>query len=189
MMPFLSRRRLEKEAAERLYAACLQAARQPGLFTGFGVADTIQGRFEMLALHLFPVLYRLMHAPGDDPALARDLSEAFVNDMDAAFREIGVSDVGVPRRMKALYRSFAGRISAYKEGLEAGKDALAAAVARNVFPDGAAGDSETGAHALALAAYLRAAVEAIGGAELDALRRGSAPFPAPLSKMEADHEQ
>ena len=173
-MFFLSRGRREKEVAERLYAACLAAARRPSLFNEFGVPDTLQGRFEVLTLHLFPVLHRLMHAPGDDPRLARDLSEAFVNDMDDAFRELGVSDVRVPRRMKALYRSFAGRIAAYKDGLESSDEALAAAIDRNVFSD--SGESE--GRALALAAYLRQAVEAVRGADLEAIRRGYVPFPA-----------
>ena len=70
------------------------AARRPALYLDYGVPDTLQGRFEMVALALFPVLNRLMHEPGDDPELARLVSESFVDDMDAAFREMGVSDHG-----------------------------------------------------------------------------------------------
>lgn len=188
-MLFSARSRREKEAAERIYAACLQAARQPALFTAFAVADTLQGRFEMLTLHLFPVLHRLMHAPGDDPALARLVSEAFVNDMDAALREIGVSDVAVPKRMKTLYRSFAGRIAAYKSAIEAGGGALEAAVARNVYPDAESdADGRSGQCALELANYLDEAVAAMRTASLDSLRGGDAPFPPPPAN-EADSER
>ena len=49
----------------------LNAARRPAFYLDYGVPDTFQGRFEMLALTLFPVLNRLMHEPGDDPDLAR----------------------------------------------------------------------------------------------------------------------
>jgi cytochrome b pre-mRNA-processing protein 3 len=142
----------------------------------------------MLALHLFPVLYRLMHVPGDDPALARHLSETFVDDMDAAIREIGVSDVRVPRRMKELYRSFAGRIAAYKAGLEEGEGPLAAAIARNVFPDETS-DGRAAKRALALARYLQRAVAAVAGADLDTLRRGSARFAPPEPAIEADEQR
>jgi cytochrome b pre-mRNA-processing protein 3 len=171
---FSETRRREREAAERIYAASVAAARRPELFLALGVPDTLQGRFEMVALHLFPVLHRLMHDPGDDPELARLVSERFVADMDAGFREMGVGDLSVPKRMNALYRSFAGRITAYKRGIEDGDEALLDAVARNIFPDGA-----DDAHALALKVHLVAAVGAVRAADLDAVRRGDLPFPEP----------
>jgi cytochrome b pre-mRNA-processing protein 3 len=144
----------------------------PWLFLTFGVPDTLQGRFEMLSLHLFPLLHRLMHDPGDDPELARLISEAFVNDMDAAMREMGVGDVTVPKRMKKLYASFAGRISAYKTALQGGEEAMAAAVARNVFPDDA-----PDRRAFDLGRYTLAAVAALRDAPLEGVRRGELPFP------------
>src|SRR5687768_11499527 len=174
MILFSSTKRREREVAGRLYAAAVQAARQPALYTEFGVPDTLQGRFEMVALHLFALTDRLMHEPGDDPELARLVSESFVADMDGAFREMGVGDLTVPKRMNTLYRSFAGRISAYSGALRDGEGALAAAIARNVFPDRSA-DRQ----AVFLAQHAQAAVAALRAARLDALRRGEAPFPAP----------
>lgn len=171
MALFSRKQRGEREAADLIYAACRAAARRPALFLDYGVPDTLQGRFEMLALSLFPVLNRLMHEPGDDPELARLVSESFVEDMDAVFREMGVSDPTVPKRMKTLYASFAGRITAYRSALE-DDTALAQAVARNVFPDAPA-DVRTAA----LAGYLGAAVKAIADADIEALRRGDVPFP------------
>ena len=172
MVFFSAKRRSEHEAAERVYAACRDAARRPALFLAYGVPDTFQGRFEMLALALFPVLNRLMHEPGDDPALARLVSESLVDDMDAVFREMGVSDPAVPKRMKTLYSSFAGRIAAYREALGGSEEALAEAVARNVFPD-----DPPDHRAAPLAAYLKAATETVAVADIAALRRGEIPFP------------
>ena len=171
---FSDRRRRDRAAAERIYTASVVAARRPQLYLAFGVPDTLQGRFEMVALHLFPILHRLMHDPGDDPELARLVSESFVADMDASFREMGVGDLSVAKRMNALYRSFAGRMNAYKRGVEEGEEALLDAVARNVFPDGSAD-----ARALALRAHLAAAVAAVRTADLEAIRRGDLPFPEP----------
>jgi cytochrome b pre-mRNA-processing protein 3 len=171
---FSDRGRRERAAAERIYAASVAAARRPQLYLALGVPDTLQGRFEMVALHLFPIMHRLMHDPGDDPELARLVSESFVADMDASFREMGVGDLSVPRRMNALYRSFAGRMGAYKKGVEEGDEALLDAVARNVFPVGSAE-----ARALALKAHLAAAVAAVRAADLEAIRRGDLPFPEP----------
>ncbi len=171
-MLFSRARRGEREAAERVYCAALAAARQPHFYLRCGIPDTLQGRFEMLTLNLFPVLYRLMHDPGDDPALARRVAESLVEDMDDALRGVGVSDTRVPKRMKTLYGSFAGRVAAYKQALGEGEEAFGAAIARNVFPDG--GDER---HVRALAAYLSAAVVAMQAADLDAIRRGALPFP------------
>ena len=179
MMLFSSQKRRGREAAGRLYAACVEAARAPALYREYGVPDTLQGRFEMVALHLFPLLYRLMHQPGDDPQLARLVSESFVTDMDAAFREMGVGDVTVPKRMKTLYASFAGRVSGYTHAMGEGDSALAGAIARNVFPD-----EPQDERALLLAAHMRSALAALRDAPLAELRQGNAafPFPAPSIK-------
>jgi cytochrome b pre-mRNA-processing protein 3 len=185
MILFSRTKRREREAAERLYRACAEAARAPALFLDFGVPDSLQGRFEMLTLHLFPLLHRLSQDPGDDPALARLVSERFVSEMDATLREMGVGDVTVPKRMKTLYRSFGGRIGAYAQALAGGKAALTEAVARNVFPDGA-----PPAGSAALANHLEALVATLQAADLSALRLGEVAFPEPepLPKEEPAHE-
>ena len=150
----------------------MAASRHPALYREQGVPDTLQGRFEMLALHLFPVLYRLMHVPGDDPELAQLISERLVSETDAAFREMGVGDVTVPKRMKTFYRSFAGRIGAYTTALETGDEALVDAVRRNVFPDG-----DADGNALKLALHIKAAVAAIRAVAMERLRAGDVPYP------------
>lgn len=182
MIFFSARQRAARNNAEAVYTATLSASRRPAFYLDFGVPDTLQGRFEMVALHLFAVLHRLMHDPGDDKDLARLVSEVFVDDMDSAFREMGVGDVSVPRRMKTLYGSFAGRISAYETALKEGGPALTEAVSRNVFPDGEAdGQAERLAH------YLEAAVAALRATPLSGVKRGDLQFPDPSVAM-ADGE-
>jgi cytochrome b pre-mRNA-processing protein 3 len=171
-MLFSRARRNEREAAERVYGAALAAARRPHFYLRCGVPDTLQGRFEMVALNLFPVLHRLTLDPGDDPELARRVAESFVDDMDDALRGVGVSDTRVPKRMKTLYASFAGRVVAYGQALGESEEAVGAAIARNVFPDG--GEAR---HVVALARYLCDAVRAVGAADLSALRRGELSLP------------
>jgi cytochrome b pre-mRNA-processing protein 3 len=123
-------------------------------------------------LHLFALTHRLMHEPGDDPELARRVTESFVADMDSSLREMGVGDLSVPKRMKKLFASFAGRLTAYEKALAEGGDALAAAIARNVFPD-----REVKGRAPRLAKHLLATVYAMGQADLSELRRGKTTFP------------
>jgi cytochrome b pre-mRNA-processing protein 3 len=175
MLSFSAKRRGERDVAARIYNACLTAARRPELYLSYGVPDTLQGRFEMVAFSLFPVLNRLMHEPGDDPELARLVSESFVDDMDGAFREMGLSDTAVPKRMKTLYSSFAGRMTAYRQAI-GDRRALVEAVARNVFPEEAPDE-----RAEMLAAYLTDATAAVVAADISELRRGNIPFPPLVS--------
>ena len=172
MFRFSAGRRAERDAAAAIYAAALSAARRPALYRDYGVPDTREGRFEMAALHLFAVLHRLMHDPGDDPELARRVSERLIDDMDGALREAGVGDLSVPKRMRKLYGAFAGRISAYGDALKEGPEALADAISRNVFADGA----EAGG-ARALSGYLGDASAAIRAADLATIRRGELAYP------------
>ena len=175
MFLFSQRRRRARDAAQALYASAVEAARRPVLFEELGVPDTLDGRFEMITLHLFPIIHRLMPADAD-PELARVVSETFVNEMDAALREMGVGDLTVPKRMKVLYRSFAGRVSAYSKAVDENPAALRAAVARNVYPEG-----DPQGCAGPMAAYLRLLVDTLGRNSLDELRSGSVTFPEPAT--------
>jgi cytochrome b pre-mRNA-processing protein 3 len=179
MILFSSRRRGERDAAESVYAAAVAASRRPEMFLTYGVEDTLQGRFEMLSLHLFPLVHRLMVDPGDDAGMARLVSEVLVTDMDGAFREMGVGDLTVPKRMKTLYRSFAGRMAAYSAAMAAGGDELSRAIGRNVDPDG-----RCDLHADALSRYLRRTTAGFRAASLEELRRGNLPYPEAMLAAE-----
>ena len=177
-MLFSTRSRQDREAARLIYAAIVAQARHPAFFTELHVPDTLNGRFEMMALHLFAVTTRLMQ-PGDgDPALGRLVAEAFVEDMDSALRDMGVGDTKVPKRMRTLYGSHAGRMKAYGEGIAGPGQELAAAVARNVFPDGG-----LAASVAQLESYLRRSVAALSRVPTAEIRRGILPFPAVLDAV------
>jgi cytochrome b pre-mRNA-processing protein 3 len=181
-MFFSSRQKQQdRETADRLYTAIVEASRQPDFFRLFGVPDTVDGRFEMLSLHMFLGLGRLVDNGGADRDLAQRVMELFVRDMDAALREIGVSDLRVPKRMKALYGSFGGRIAGYSLAVREGGSALHEVVARNIFPDGGReGD------VLAIAAYVEAAHRFVGQSDAEALRSGTVAFPDPAGFASGD---
>jgi cytochrome b pre-mRNA-processing protein 3 len=122
-----------RRAIERMHGEVVAAARAPFLFTQYGIADDMDGRFESLALHAALVLRRLnlLAAPG--PEIAQDLADALFRHFDAALREMGVTDIGVPKRMKTLAEAFLGRSNAYHRALGEGHAALCAALSRNVY--------------------------------------------------------
>jgi cytochrome b pre-mRNA-processing protein 3 len=140
MWPFVRRNRLAP--IERLHDGIAALARDPVLFTRHGIADTFEGRFELLALHLALVLRRLAMLPAPAADVAQDLTDVAFRRLDQGLREIGIGDVAVPRRMKTLAKAFYGRASAYHAALDSSDPKfLAEALRRNVFAGGE-GDAE-----------------------------------------------
>lgn len=137
---FMSRR--DRDAAQKLYSSIVGRARTPDLFSVYGVDDSLDGRFDMILLHLFLVVDRLQ-AIGSDEALhlAQTVQEVMIDDMDRNLREMGVGDMSVGKKVKQMGEAWFGRRTAYFQALgqEDPKAAMARAFERNVFP-GASGD-------------------------------------------------
>lgn len=161
-------------AAEGLYAALVEQARRPEFYAAMGVPDTVDGRFEMIALHVFLALHRLKQEPGQD-AFAQALFDAMFADMDRNLREMGVSDLSVGRHVKTMAKGFYGRVAAFEAGLaDASGTALTEALRRNVYGTVAAPPDLA-----PLAAYVRASAAALAMQEPSDLTAGRARFAEP----------
>lgn len=168
-------------AGHRLYVTLVEQARRPDFYRHLGVPDTVDGRFEMIALHVFLVLYRLK---GETDAatrdLARTLSEAMFDDMDRSLREMGAGDLGVGRRVQAMAEGFYGRVAAYDAGLAVADSAtLGDALRRNVYGSLRAAGPEAPQIA-GLATYVFAAVAALGACSVAQLAAADPAWP-PIS--------
>jgi cytochrome b pre-mRNA-processing protein 3 len=170
-------------AAAQVYARIVAQARRPAFYMGAGVPDIPEGRFELLALHLFLVLHRLaqerQHA--GCVALAQALVDRGVADWDANLREMGAGDLGVGRRVKNLAAAFYGRIAAYEAALADGAGALEAALRLHLYRKA----SPAAAALAAMAAYVRHCREALTIQSADALAAGALDFPEPRFPPEA----
>ncbi len=121
------------EVTRILLERVVEAARAPGLYLHAGVPDTFEGRFESLTLHAFLVMHRLRQLPPPASAAAQDFIDHVFEHLDLGLRQAGISDIGVPKRMKKLAQGFYGRVEAYDAALAADdRQALEAALARNV---------------------------------------------------------
>jgi len=150
--------------AERLLTAVTAASRKAAFFGAGKVADTLEGRFELMTLNASLALIRLQADDGAGP-LAQAFTDQLFAQFDAGLREEGIGDTAVPKRMHKLAGAFYGRLEAYAAALGAGdQEALAAAVARNVLPA-----AETHRFAAALAAYALRAAERQAGLPIAAL--------------------
>lgn len=126
------------EIVDRLYGEIVAAARRPSIYADWGAPDTPLGRYEIIALHLILMLERLDGQGPAARAVAQSLTDQFFIELDHSLRELGISDTGVPKRMKRLARMFYGRAASYAHALRQGdRDALAEALARNVMPEAA----------------------------------------------------
>jgi len=133
LLSLIRGRRFERAGFE-LYGAAVAASRDPALYAGIGVPDTLDGRFDMLALHVFLLVQRVKREPPPGPALAQALFDAMFSDMDVNLREMGVGDLSVGRKMRVMWEAFHGRSAAYAAALGAGDTvALEAALGRNVW--------------------------------------------------------
>jgi cytochrome b pre-mRNA-processing protein 3 len=126
------RRSRVRADAQRLLEAVQAAGRRPALFGAGGAADTLKGRFEMMALSAALALIRLRAEPQAQP-LAQAFTDALFRHFDAGLREHGVGDTSVPKRMHKLAGDFYGRLEAYGAAITAGDaDTLAAALVRQL---------------------------------------------------------
>jgi cytochrome b pre-mRNA-processing protein 3 len=177
MMFPLFRRSARQDTISALYGTIVAQARLPCFYREYAVADTVNGRFDLLVLHLVAVLDRLE----EDPAL-RDMGQVlfdrFCQDMDHNLREMGVGDLSAPKEMQRMGEAFYGQAQAYRAALAAqGEKPLIEAVARNVYsgaPSGSAAPSR-------LAAYMWKAVRQVRAQQSTELLAGNLRFPDPDS--------
>jgi cytochrome b pre-mRNA-processing protein 3 len=173
-----------------LYGAIVAQARLPAFYIHYGVPDSVEGRFELLVLHLVLVLRRLADrraattggpSLGPGSANGQRLFDVFCRDLDDNLREMGVGDLAVPRRMRQFGEAFYGRQGAYGTALDtADQRALEKALARNMLGDEYAAD-----RAAVLARYVGAAMGQLEAEPEQALLAGNAVFPSPESFVNA----
>jgi cytochrome b pre-mRNA-processing protein 3 len=169
---FRKSRIVPRGTIEAIYGMIVAQAREPLFYRALGVPDTVNGRFDLLLLHLWMVLHRLKPITGGTE-LGQALFDHFCDDMDANLREMGVGDLTVPKRMRTVGEAFYGRGAAYDLALAGGREPLAQALCKNIL------NGTQLEKARQLAGYAEAAIAAL--AELDdaALLSASWRFPLP----------
>lgn len=153
-----------------VYNLAVGRARAPVFYRDLGVPDTVEGRFEMIALHVHLLCRRLTAAGKESGETAQALFDHMFLDMDRNLREMGTGDLVVGKRIKKMAHDYYGRAAALEEALAAegpdgpdgpdgpgrpdGEDPLVRVLERNVYAAGAA-------DAPRLAAYVRGAAAAL----------------------------
>ena len=170
MIEALKHRRRRAEAAARLCAAVSRRARDPIFYREYGVADSIDGRFDLLVLHAWLVLEGLQETR--ETVLAQSFVDALFGRFGDALREQGAGDIGMSRRMRKMASAFYGRLRAYSASVD--EKELAAAILRNVYRS----EPSRVDHAASLAKYVGIARRQIAGSGLVSGALEFAPLPA-----------
>lgn len=177
MLAWLKQRRDHRRTARALYGSIVTQSRLPHFYARWGVPDTREGRFEMLALHLVLVLRRIA-ALTDDQGLQRALTERFVVDIDDALREMTVGDLAVPRHVKLAVAVLHDRHRLYGRALELPPPALADAISARLGALDGAGGLETER----ICAYLTEAVRTLDRLGEELLLAGHLAWPTPTDE-------
>jgi cytochrome b pre-mRNA-processing protein 3 len=163
----LGRKARYERAGFQLYGAAVSAARSPYLYAELGTPDTLDGRFDVIALHVFLLIQRLKREPEPGPILAQAVFDAMFLDL----REMGVGDLSVGKRNRAMWEALHGRAAAYAANWE-DAEGLENAIARNVWRGAAPPDGS----AAAFRCLMWAQDQALVDQSLDTLKRGIVHF-------------
>ena len=101
---------------EAIYGMIVAQAREPRFYRDLGAPDTVNGRFDMLLLHLWLVMRQLKQIGASELQLSQGLVDRFCSDMDDNLRELGTSDLKVPKKMQEFGRAFYGRAARPRAG-------------------------------------------------------------------------
>lgn len=157
-----------KLSAHEVYIKLVNQARKPFFFQECGVSDTLDGRFDVIVLHLFLLTHRLKN---NSPEFLRDIWEVFFSDMDRSLREMGASDTGIGKRIKKMAQAFYGRIDAYEKTL-ADEAAFRESIIRNLYREVAVDEEKISA----LIAYVIGNLECLQKQDIAAITSGDLRF-------------
>ena len=173
MILSLFRKKTATEPVYAVYNSIVAQSRQPVFYAEMGVPDTVTGRFDMISLHMALLFRRLRHGPQSAKDFSQAVFDLFFKDMDRSLREMGVSDLGVPKKIQKMGNLFFGLLAAMNEAMDRNDgDALAGVLARNVF------DGQDAQQLRALADYVVARDAELAAQPVEAITAGVVTFGA-----------
>ncbi|MCK5424226.1 MAG: hypothetical protein KAI89_02560 [Emcibacter sp.] len=136
-MVFLRRNKKNKDAAYALFTEIVAQSRMPHFYSDWGIADTLDGRFDLIILHVSLVVRRF-EKDDDNKQMAlliRHLREVLFENMDMSLREIGVGDMSIGKKVKVMAEAYYGRAAAYAKAIQSDdiRTSLKSALIRNIY--------------------------------------------------------
>ncbi len=194
MLGWLKARSRRRHIASDLYERIVAHSRLPAFYEHCGVTDTMNSRLEMILLVMVIVLDRLKREGREGQRLGQLLLERLVGDLDDAFRQIGIGDDGVARRVPRLSGALNERVADYGpwiedpianegggEGVREAEDRLVAALLEHVYRAGGTdAASPWRPCAIELAAHVRSCGRVLRQHGSEQVLRGVLELPRPV---------
>ena len=124
----------KKNLIDLLYQKIVNVSRNKVFYTKLNIPDTLDGRYDLLALFSIILTFALSRSGSKGIELSQILFDKIFLDLDLSLRELGAGDAGVNIKIKDMIRSYMGRQKAYCACFE--KDnyiKLEKSIIRNIF--------------------------------------------------------
>lgn len=154
--------------AHEAYVSLVEQSRKPFFYQDCGIADTLDGRFDVIVLHMFLLTHRMKNTA---PEFLRAVWETFFSDMDRSLREMGASDTGIGKRIKKMVQAFYGRMDAYSSTIE-DEAKFKESLERNLYRDNQVTDAQTAL----LISYIKQNLEHLHKQEAESITSGKVSF-------------
>ena len=114
MRSLFNRWRTPKGEVEPLYTALVAEARRPAWYVEGAVADTLDGRFAVLASLVALAILRLEEGGESAVRGSVALTESFISDMDGQMREQGFGDPSIGKQVRSMVGALASRVDRWR---------------------------------------------------------------------------
>ena len=118
---------------EALYKKVLVQSYNDWFFKDLEVKNDINGRFEIIILHIFIIFNSLDQNNSENKIFKQNLLETFIDELESTYRELGISDNTFSKKMKIAAKSMYGRLNIYSDTIDDSKS-FNEALLRNIWP-------------------------------------------------------
>lgn len=167
----LFKRRSEDISAATLYTTSLKQAREPAFYGQGRVADSYDGRIDLLTLHMTLIMAAARKFGAQGEQLNQAMYDVMIQDFEIAMREEGIADTGISRRIKPMVSLFLERTKAYTGAL-LGEADLQSVLQETLLADADSGFTDN------VATYAKDAFAQINALDFTALKSGQVAFAA-----------
>ena len=115
---YLSADHKNKELVDNFYQKIVNISRNKTFYENYLVPDTIDGRFDLLALFSIILTYFLSKSGSKGQIISQILFDKIFLDLDLSLRELGAGDTGVNIKIRNMVESYMGRQKVYCQCLE-----------------------------------------------------------------------
>ena len=111
-------KRQKKDLIDTFYQKIVDVSRNKVFYTKLKVPDTLDGRYDLLALFSILLMFSLSKSGKKGFELAQILFDKIFLDLDLSLREMGAGDAGVSIKIKNMIKSYMGRQKVYCDCFE-----------------------------------------------------------------------